>query len=98
MAKVQILPELDLTPFKPWLCSKFIHKRASLLETAVKTNQWTKYRNSLDTKLSPVAGWVVQQFDCHALAARLRQEIQKLMGIDDASMELVPEEPSLLLL
>ena len=94
MVKVQILPEIDMSPFQPWLSSKFIHKRASQLEMAVQTDQWTSYRNSLDTKLSPTAGWVIQQFDCHALATRLRQEIKKLMAIDDSSMELVPAEPS----
>ena len=64
------------------------------MELAIQTDQWTSYRNSLDTKLSSTAGWVIQQFDCHALAARLRREIKKMMAIDDSSMELVPAEPS----
>lgn len=93
MAKVQILPEKSLSPMQPWLSSKLIHQRTSLLERAVQDNSWTNYRNSLDTKVSPLAGWVLQQFDCHSLAARVRFQIKKLMAIDDSSMELVPTEP-----
>lgn len=93
MARVQILPEKSLSPMQPWLSSKLIHQRNSLLETAVQENSWTNYRNSLDTKVSPLAGWVLQQFDCHSLAARVRFQIKKLMAIDDSSMELVPTEP-----
>jgi hypothetical protein len=78
---------------QPWLSSKLIHQRNSLLEIAVQENSWTNYRNSLDTKVSPLAGWVFQQFDCHSLAARVRFQIKKLMAIDDSSMELVPTEP-----
>ena len=93
MARVQILPEQSFSPMQPWLSSKLIHQRNSLLEIAVQENSWTNYRNSLDTKVSPLAGWVFQQFDCHSLAARVRFQIKKLMAIDDSSMELVPTEP-----
>ncbi|KAI9554495.1 putative protein cereblon-like [Daphnia sinensis] len=93
MARVKILPEKSLSPMQPWLSSKFIHQRTSLIERAVLENSWTNYRNSLDTKVSPLAGWVLQQFDCHSLAARVRLQIKKLMAIDDSSMELVPTEP-----
>lgn len=93
MARVQILPEKSLSPMQPWLSSKLIHQRSSLLDRAVHTNSWTSYRASLDTRVSPFAGLVIQQFDCHSLAAQVRLQIKKLMAIDDSSMELVPTEP-----
>lgn len=93
MARVQILPEKSLSPMQSWLSSKLIHKRSALLDKAVQESSWTSYRSSLDTKTSPLAGWVLQQFDCHSLAARVRLQIKKLMAIDDSSMELVPTEP-----
>lgn len=93
MAKVQILPEKSLSPMQPWLSSKFIHKRGALIDQAVRENSWTFYRNSLDTKISSLAGWMLQQFDSHSLAARVRFQVKKLMAIDDSSMELVPTEP-----
>lgn len=92
MARVQILPEKSLSPMQPWLSSWQIHQRASLLDGAVQEQSWTRYRSSLDTKTSRLPGWVIQQFDCHSLAARVRQQIKKLMAIDDSSMELVPTE------
>ena len=93
MARVQILPEKSLSPMQPWLSSKLIHQRSSLLDRAIHTNSWTSYRASLDTRVTPFAGLVIQQFDCHSLAAQVRLQIKKLMAIDDSSMELVPTEP-----
>lgn len=93
MAKVEILPEKSLDSMQSWLSSKLIHQRRCLLDKAIQQNSWTSYRNALDTKTSPLAGWIIQQFDCHSLALRVRLQIKKLMAIDDSSMELVPTEP-----
>lgn len=93
MARVQILPEKSLSPMQSWHCCKQIHRRATLLERAAQHNSWTTYRNALDTRVTPLAGLVIQQFDCHSLAAQVRLQIKKLMAIDDSSMELVPMEP-----
>lgn len=96
MAKVQILPEKSVGMMESCLPSKLIHRRNTLLEKAVRDSSWTNYRNLLDTKIAPLPGWVLQQFDSHSLAARVRLQIKKLMAIDESSMELVPTEPYLL--
>jgi len=96
MAQVQILPEETLDPMQPFMFSKnakSVTQRNLILGEAIQTNSWTKYRNFLDNKSSSVNSLVLLQLDAHALAARLRCQIQNLMAIDDSSMNLVPTEP-----
>jgi len=93
MAKVQVLPEKTLNPMQPFLSPKSISSRTRILDEAIQTNSWTKYRTFLDTKSCAMTSLAFLQFDCHSLAARLRRQIQSLMAIDDSSMSLVPTDP-----
>lgn len=95
MAQVQILPEETLNLMHSFMLknSKSATHRNLILDEAIQTNSWTRYRNFLDNRSSPLNSLVLLQFDCHALAARLRCQIQDLMAIDDSSMDLVPTEP-----